>query len=50
MFGVVPPWSIAKFVSKSNSPSDIVIVFRIEINGEANGERCNRKINSIHKV
>lgn len=42
ILGVVPPWSIAKFISKSNSPSDIVMVFIIEINGDVKGERCTR--------
>ena len=34
---------MAKLTSKSNSPSDIVIVFIIEINGVAKGERWREK-------
>lgn len=42
MLGVTPPWSTAKFSSKSNSSSDMVIVLKSEINGDAKGERCKR--------
>ena len=40
---VLPLLSTAKFSSKSNSPSDMAIVFTMAIKGEPKGERCKIK-------